>query len=88
MGSEPFWKLFDENGARLEKMTTTPSISYLRDKHIAAFIDDELFEYMKVKESRERLRTTLVSNYLRKDKSQLRKVLPLFISMVATRLWI
>lgn len=87
LNNESFWNLYSREGTKIERMTNTPSLGYLRNNGVLSMIDAELFSILKDSNERARMRTVLISTYLVRPKSQLRKVVPMVIGMLATKLW-
>ncbi len=88
MQHEPFWKLQRNDGLPMDEISATPSLSKVRQCGMTATIDKDLFALMKDENARAQMRTTLISTYLNKPKSEIKKVLPVAIGFVCTRLWI
>jgi len=86
--NEPFWSLSRSDGSRIERMTSTPSIGYLRNNGIKAGIDEDMFSLMKSSDNRARMRTVLISTYLARPKTQIKKVLPFVVGFAVTRMFI
>ena len=87
LGGEPFWSLRRDDGGTIDDMKTTPSAGQLKSMGIVASLDKELFTLLQDEQAREQLRGLLVDTYLSTPKPQITKVLPMFIGMVATRLF-
>lgn len=87
LGSESFWFLSRLDGKPLTEITETPSLSKIRSCGITACLDKDLFCLLRSEDNRAVVRTTLISKYLN-GHHQVRKVLPIVLGLVATRLWI
>ena len=87
LGGEPFWSLRRDDGGKIDDIKTTPSAGQLKSTGIVASLDKELFTLLQDEQAREQLRGLLVDTYLSIPKPQITKVLPMFIGMVATRLF-
>lgn len=71
LSSEPFWKLIPNNGCEkwIEAKSSMRSFSNLNTAVAYAEIDNELFELLKQKDSREILKITLLEKYFPESKS-------------------
>jgi putative restriction endonuclease len=71
LSSEPFWKLIPNNGCEkwIEAKSSMRSFSNLNTAVAYAEIDNELFELLKQKDSREILKITLLEKYFSESKS-------------------
>lgn len=87
MQHEPFWTLKGNDGLSMKMISDKPTISKIRQCHVTATIDNDLFELMKDENARARMRTTLISAYLNRPKSEIKKILPV-IGLICTRLWV
>lgn len=88
MQHEPFWELKRSDGFPLDGISTTPSISKVRQCCLTATLNKELFALMKDETSRAQMRTTLISTYLNKPKPEIKKVIPVVVGLVCSRLWV
>ena len=87
LGNEPFWTLKREDGGKIEDVKNTPSARMLASMNVVAILDEELQALMRDDSARVKLRGVLLDNYLNQPKFQFKKVLPLFVGMVATKLF-
>lgn len=87
LGGEPFWTLRREDGGHIDGIKTTPSAGQLKSMGIVATLDKELFSLLQDEQASDQLRGLLVDTYLSAPVTHIPKVLPLFIGMMATRLF-
>ena len=79
MQNEPFYSLYLNNGEKVSGFVNPYSKKRLREDTYAV-IDDDLFEEMRKKDSREEFRRVLIDTYLRGLHSDLQTLTEKFLS--------
>ena len=76
-----------DDGGHIDDIKTTPSAGQLKPMGIVASLDKELFTLLQDEQASDQPRGLLVDTYLSSPVTHIPKVLPIFIGMVATRLF-